>query len=985
MKKGYVVGLLILLVLSISSVNAQDKLYWIDQDSIKRSNLSGSELETLVTGLTDARDIALDMFGGKMYWSNGSAKTIQRANLDGGGVESIVTSSFDIDGIDLDLYQQKIYWAEYDDTSGYSKIKCANMDGSGLEEKTNYFLQIFDLAIDAAAGDIYYSVYIPQLGTGCICKDDLDDVTGNLLISDLDTSIYIALNVAHNKIYWTSADPVSGGGIYRADLEGSNIENLQTFSGTLVDKQGIALDSAGGKMYWTYEVDDSINRANLDGSGATVIMSGLTGPIGLALTKTPDSISFNYQGRLSDADNPANGLYDFEFNIFDDVAGGDLLSRAFAVDNVEVVNGTFTQELVFFNIDSPIFDGDDRFLQIAVRPGSSNNPDDFVVLGPRQKITATPWSLYSQLAWSVDWHNIFNMPSDIANGDHDTQLSESQVDNYVTNNGYVTSWTEIPDIPGGFADGVDDVLDTDWVISGSDMYSEVSGNVGIGTTIPGAKFTVDGAILRHGSTMIGTFADTHINLGISSFTGAYAAEVGQYSTVSGGYNNSAGGGSVIGGGINNQSWGANSTVAGGLDNKANDTFATVGGGTGNDASGFSAVIPGGSSNTATGSYSFAAGYQANALHDGSFVWADSTGPEFDSTGPDQFLIRAAGGVGIGKANPDSPMHIYGPSPTGSFGAILSLEGSEQTGAANTGGGITFIGHDGTKRRTWGTIRNLKENAGIDNEASYMTFTTRADGATVPSERVRIDSVGNVGLGTSSPLVNLHIEKDDIGLPATALSSNDVLVVEDSDATIGLYSDGQGSRGSGISFGEIGSGALVDKWLLQRDTKINGSEIRFTYTDSTSTSFDILEMEHNGNIGVGTNGPTERLDVNGAVRVRGIAAGTGTTVVADGNGKLWINSSSKRYKQNITDLQFDPQAVLQLRPVHFQYQNTGQKDVGLIAEEVEEQVKDLVIYDNQGRPDGVKYDKLSVYLLEVVKELKAENDLLKQRLDALEKK
>ncbi|MHC4501615.1 MAG: hypothetical protein ACYS21_21215, partial [Planctomycetota bacterium] len=68
---------------------------------------------------------------------------------------------------------------------------------------------------------------------------------------------------------------------------------------------------------------------------------------------------------------------------------------------------------------------------------------------------------------------------------------------------------------------------------------------------------------------------------------------------------------------------------------------------------------------------------------------------------------------------------------------------------------------------------------------------------------------------------------------------------------------------------------------------------------------------------------------------------------------------------------------------FEYKTSGQQDIGLIAEEVAEHLPDLVIYDEAGRPDAVKYDRVSLYLLDVAKELKAENDSLKQRLEDLE--
>ena len=59
------------------------------------------------------------------------------------------------------------------------------------------------------------------------------------------------------------------------------------------------------------------------------------------------------------------------------------------------------------------------------------------------------------------------------------------------------------------------------------------------------------------------------------------------------------------------------------------------------------------------SYTFAAGQQAQANHQGTFVWADSTNAPFASTGNDQFLIRANGGVGINTNAPARSLDVNG--------------------------------------------------------------------------------------------------------------------------------------------------------------------------------------------------------------------------------------------------------------------------------------------------------------------------------------
>ena len=83
----------------------------------------------------------------------------------------------------------------------------------------------------------------------------------------------IALDVAGGKMYWT--DSGTGGPnsleddkIQRANLDGSNVETLLTFQNQLRVPRGIALDVAAGKMYWTDIVRDRIRRANLDGTEA---------------------------------------------------------------------------------------------------------------------------------------------------------------------------------------------------------------------------------------------------------------------------------------------------------------------------------------------------------------------------------------------------------------------------------------------------------------------------------------------------------------------------------------------------------------------------------------------------------------------------------------------------------------------------------------------------------------------------------------------
>jgi hypothetical protein len=110
----------------------------------------------------------------------------------------------------------------------------------------------------------------------------------------------------------------------------------------------------------------------------------------------------------------------------------------------------------------------------------------------------------------------------------------------------------------------------------------------------------------------------------------------------------------------------------------------------------------------------------------------------------------------------------------------------------------------------------------------------------------------------------------------------------------------------------------------------------------------------------------KLDVdNGEVQLKDLPVGGGTDLVISGSDYVLRKSSSRRYKHDVRELAVDAELVSQLRPVSFAWNSTCEADIGLIAEEVAEVLPDLVLYDTDGRPDGVKYDRLGVYLLQIV--------------------
>ena len=80
------------------------------------------------------------------------------------------------------------------------------------------------------------------------------------------------------------------------------------------------------------------------------------------------------------------------------------------------------------------------------------------------------------------------------------------------------------------------------------------------------------------------------------------------------------------------------------------------------------------------------------------------------------------------------------------------------------------------------------------------------------------------------------------------------------------------------------------------------------------------------------------------------------------------NSSIRYKKDVVDIESTSSKVQLLRPVKYKKIENESEEIGLIAEDVAELFPEVVKYDNEGRPDGVNYSRLSVILLKAVQEL-----------------
>ena|GEM_PF-601955 len=120
-------------------------------------------------------------------------------------------------------------------------------------------------------------------------------------------------------------------------------------------------------------------------------------------TPGPTTTAITYQGRLGEAGEYANGQYDMQFKLFGFPTGqGSQQGSTIVKDEVEVYEGYFTVQLDFWSATPDIFNGESRWLEIGVRPGELEDPNDYNIIDPRQEITPAPYALYTLKAGDAD-------------------------------------------------------------------------------------------------------------------------------------------------------------------------------------------------------------------------------------------------------------------------------------------------------------------------------------------------------------------------------------------------------------------------------------------------------------------------------------------------------------------------------------------------------------------------------------------------------
>lgn len=277
------------------------------------------------------------------------------------------------------------------------------------------------------------------------------------------------------------------------------------------------------------------------------------------------------------------------------------------------------------------------------------------------------------------------------------------------------------------------------------------------------------------------------------------------------------------------------------------------------------------------------------------------------------------------------------------------------------GGVLFRGHDGSSHQIGAAIFGYADSVpALGKMPGRLSFyTTNSNG--VSRKTMALDRngnltvTGNVGIGTTSPISQLHVR-----------GTSPVRIMGDLTTLAGYEYVDFMARNSPFST-DIGG------MRIQRDsTTGNVNTMLFAAANGNSAS-EKMRINGNGNVGIGTTSPTQKLTVSGNI------CATGTIGAC----------SDVRFKRDIVPLSSSLKSVLSLQGVHYRWKTeefpdrnfSKDRQIGLIAQEVEKIYPEVV----QTGTDGYKsidYARLTPALIEAVKEQQKQIDELKALVKSL---
>jgi hypothetical protein len=346
-----------------------------------------------------------------------------------------------------------------------------------------------------------------------------------------------------------------------------------------------------------------------------------------------------------------------------------------------------------------------------------------------------------------------------------------------------------------------------------------------------------------------------------------------------------------------------------------------------------------------------------------------------------------GGIGASAINPEQVQRRI----AGACGAATFVQSINADGTVNCGSDVVGSGD----------ITSVTAGAGLSGggTAGAVSLGVSFAGPGSAASAARSDhtheqgylstGVGQEALGGAaqfSTAVGYRALRTNGGFSNTALGTS-VLGYNTADGigNTGVGHDALGSNQTGDNNTALGAHALKGTVSANGNTAIGHQALRQTRGSSNlalGAGAGNLHEAGSNNIyidhpGVASESSTTRIgESQSAAYVAGIygrAASSGVSVYVNSLGKLGTANSSRRFKERIASLDDVSAKVQALRPVTFVYKpefddGSRVKQYGLIAEEVDEVLPDLVVRDAQGQPETVRYHFLNVLLLAEVQRL-----------------
>ena len=309
---------IIVIVLALGSASSSSGLglFWNDDRGIHRCLSSDPLGSPALFETFETRGMAVDPTNARLWWSDilplGAplpGGVIRTGSTKGGAITDVVTHLASPAGVALDARRGRIYWSDLGDVNNASAIFSANLDGSDVQKLVSgvFISDIAGIALDPIHDKLYFTYINPLLDsllTGGIARADLDGSNLELIVGGQGKPVGIAVDAAGGGIYWADAMSISpaggGGAIKAADLDG---HNQRTILGGLNEPYGVALDLAEQNVYWTDMGTGKIQRTVMSGILPYFqdVLTGLTSPTAIVIVPTLPG-DFNDDGTVDAAD-----------------------------------------------------------------------------------------------------------------------------------------------------------------------------------------------------------------------------------------------------------------------------------------------------------------------------------------------------------------------------------------------------------------------------------------------------------------------------------------------------------------------------------------------------------------------------------------------------------------------------------------------------------------------------------------------------------